>query len=88
MKGTRNGAFRSASPPAADAMSASDFEIEVTAIGPQTLVPGVVPITPFDRLIARAVAPLEPRKPQRACDLGLFDLNARLQLDLFQPKDL
>lgn len=64
------------------------FLIEVTPIGPQSLVPGVVPITPRDRLLARAAAPLEPRKVQRPCDLGLFDLNARNQLDLFQPKDL
>jgi hypothetical protein len=64
------------------------FEAEATPIGVQTLVPGVVPITSRERLAARAAAPLEPRKPQRACDLGLFDLNARNQLDLFQPKDL
>lgn len=64
------------------------FAVEPTAIGPQTLVPGVAPITPRDRLAARAAAPLEPKKAQRPCDLGLFDLNARLQLDLFQPKDL
>lgn len=59
------------------------FAVEATAIGPQSLVPDVVPITPRDRLAARTAAPLEPRKPQRPCDLGLFDLNARRQLDLF-----
>lgn len=61
------------------------FEVEATPIGPQTLVPGVVPIRALDRLTARAAAPLEPKKPQRPCDLGLFDLNARNQLDLFAP---
>lgn len=61
------------------------FAVEPTAIGPQALVPGVTPITPRDRLAWRAAAPLEPKKPQRACDHGLFDLNARNQLDLFQP---
>lgn len=59
------------------------FEAEPTPIGVQTLVPGVTPIRPLDRLIARATAPLSPAKPQRPCDLGLFDTNARNQLDLF-----
>jgi len=62
------------------------FAVEPTAIGLQALVPGVVPITTAARLAARAAAPLEPKKPQRPCDLGLFDLNARNQLDLFQPQ--
>jgi len=61
------------------------FAVEPTAIGPQSLVPGVVPITPGDRLAWRAAAPLAPTRPQRPCDLGLFDLGARNQLDLFQP---
>jgi len=61
----------------------SSFAVEPTPIGFQTLVPGVVPISLADRLAARAAAPLEPKKPQRPCDLGLFDLNARNQLDLF-----
>lgn len=68
--------------------SRTPFAVEPTPIGAQTLVPGVVPITPRDRLTARAAAPLEAKKPQRPCDLGLFDLNARNQLDLFQPKDV
>ena len=70
------------------AAPAAAFEVEATPIGAQTLVPGVVPITARDRLAARAAAPLEPKKPQRPCDLGLFDLNARNQLDLFQQRDL
>lgn len=59
------------------------FAAEPTAIGLQTLVPGVAPISLADRLVQRAAAPLEPKRPQRPCDLGLFDLNARNQLDLF-----
>jgi len=59
------------------------FAVEPTAIGPQSLVPGVAPISAADRLAARAAAPLEPRKAQRPCDLGLFDLNARNQLEMF-----
>lgn len=57
--------------------------VEPTAIGPQSLIPGVAPIGPAERLALRAAAPLEPKKPQRPCDHGLFDLNARNQLELF-----
>jgi hypothetical protein len=59
------------------------LEAEVTPIGVQTLVSGVAPITPAARLTFLANAPLLPRKAQRAADHGLFDLNARNQLDLF-----
>ena len=62
------------------------FAVEATAIGPQSLVPGVVPITVRDRLLCRAAAPLAPKKPQRGCDHGLFDLAARDQLDMFQSR--
>ena len=50
---------------AAPLAAAMPFETEATAIGNQTLVPGVTPITPRDRLAIRANAPMEPRKPQR-----------------------
>ena len=56
---------------------------EPTPIGEQTLVPGIVPITPRDRLAIRANAPLEPRKAQRPADHGLFDTNARNQIEMF-----
>lgn len=56
---------------------------EPTPIGEQRLVPGVVPITMRDRLQARMTAPLLPTRPQKPLDLGLFDLAARNQLDLF-----
>jgi hypothetical protein len=59
------------------------LDVEATAIGNQTLVPGVAPITPRDRLAIRANAPMEPRKPQRAIDHGLFDFNARNQVEMF-----
>lgn len=62
---------------------AGGFETEPTEAGLQCLIGGVAPISLADRLRQRAAAPLEPSRPQRACDLGLFDLNARLQLDLF-----
>jgi hypothetical protein len=60
---------------------------EPTEAGCQTLVPGVSPISTADRLAFRAAAPMEPKKAQRPCDLGLFDLAARNQFDLFQPKE-
>ena len=56
---------------------------EQTPIGEQTLVHGVVPITPRDRLAIRANAPMEPRKAQRPADHGLFDLISRTQIEMF-----
>ena len=68
---------------AAPLAAAMPFETEATAIGSQTLVPGVAPITPRDRLAMRANAPLEPRKPQRPADHGLFDMVSRTQIEMF-----
>ena len=56
---------------------------EQTPIGEQTLVHGVAPITPRERLAIRANAPMEPRKAQRPADHGLFDTNARNQIEMF-----
>jgi hypothetical protein len=60
------------------------YDAEMTPIGVQTLVTGVAPITPAVRLAMLANAPLLPRKAQRAADHGLFDVNARNQLELFR----
>ena len=68
---------------AAPLAAAMPFETEATAIGNQTLVPGVAPITPRDRLAIRANAPMEPHKAQRPADHGLFDTNARNQIEMF-----
>lgn len=68
---------------AAPLAAAMPFETEATAIGNQTLVPGVAPITPRDRLAMRANAPLEPKRPQRPADHGLFDTIARNQIEMF-----
>lgn len=68
---------------AAPASASSVFEAEVTSIGIQTLVAGVCPITPAQRLALRADAPLLPNKPQRPIDLGLFDTAARNQIEMF-----
>jgi hypothetical protein len=61
----------------------ASYDAEVTPIGVQTLVSGVAPITPAIRLAMLANAPMLPRRAQRPADHGLFDLNARNQLDLF-----
>jgi hypothetical protein len=63
--------------------SIDGLETEVTPIGVQTLVAGVAPITPAQRLAFRADAPLQPKKPQRPADHGLFDTNARNQIEMF-----
>ncbi len=74
----------SARVPSSESRIDERFAIEATAIGPQSLVPGVTPITMRDRLEWRAAAPLAPKRPQRGCDHGLFDLAARDQFDLFR----
>lgn len=63
--------------------SAAPLDAEVTPIGVQTLVSGVAPITPAQRLAIRANAPMEPKKAQRAADHGLFDTNSRNQIEMF-----
>lgn len=62
------------------------LEVEQTPLGLQTLVPGVAPVTMGDRLAVLANAPLLPRRVQRPADHGLFDVNARNQLELFSPR--
>ena len=76
----------SAAPAPISTASGLALASEQTAIGEQVLVAGVAPITPRDRLAFRANAPMEPRKPQRDADHGLFDLNARLQIEMFGGK--
>ena len=64
-------------------MSALPTLSEPTEQGEQTLVPGIAPITVRQRLAALFAAPLAPRKPQQPMNIGLFDEDARNQLDLF-----
>lgn len=56
---------------------------EPTPEGEQTLVPGVRPVSQRERIEARMAAPLTPRVPQKPLNIGLFDEDARNQLDLF-----
>lgn len=65
------------------AHTSTPFEAEVTPIGVQSLVSGVAPITPAERLAFLANAPLQPRRVQRPADHGLFDTNARNQIEMF-----
>lgn len=59
------------------------FETEATPLGPQTLVPGVRPVSMKARLEALAAHPLVSDRLQKPCDIGLFDDVARNQMDLF-----
>jgi hypothetical protein len=67
-------------------MSARDIALlasEPTPEGEQILFPGVPPVTLRERLALLLAAPLIPRKPQKPLNIGLFDEDARNQLDLF-----
>lgn len=59
------------------------FQTETTPEGEQVLFPGVKPITERERLEALLDAPLVPWCPQKTLNIGLFDEDARRQLDLF-----
>lgn len=54
---------------------------EMTPEGEQIVTPGLRPIIRRDRLTIRLTAPLEPKRPQKPCDHGLFDTDARNQTD-------
>lgn len=64
------------------------FETEATSLGPQTLVPGVRPVSMKARLEALAAHPLASIKMQKPCDIGLLDDVARNQMDLFSATTL
>lgn len=57
---------------------------ETTDQGQQYLAPGVAPVSMAERLAGRWSAPLQPRRPrpQKPCNLGLFDDDARNQMAL------
>ncbi|HLJ92764.1 MAG TPA: hypothetical protein VKU02_06160 [Gemmataceae bacterium] len=59
------------------------LDTEMTPIGEQTLISGVRPITERDRLQRRLEAPLQPRCQQKPLNVGLWDEDARNQLELF-----
>jgi hypothetical protein len=59
------------------------LEAEWSDCGEQTLIPGVRPVSLRERLTLQASAPLIPRKAQKPLNIGLFDEDARNQLNLF-----
>jgi hypothetical protein len=63
-------------------MSAA-LQTEWSKCGEQTLVPGVRPISLRERLTHLTAAPLTPRRNQKPMNIGLFDDDARNQLNLF-----
>ena len=64
-------------------MSGKSLESEWSESGEQTLVPGVRPISLHERLLFKASAPLAPKTQQKPLNIGLFDEDARDQLNLF-----
>ena len=70
---------------------------EPTQLGEQTLIEGVRPVTPGEKLTARTAHPITPKRnpnaEQKPCDHGLFDEVGRAQIDLLdlisnQPSNL
>ena len=59
------------------------LETEWSECGEQTLIPGVRPVSLRERLTLQASTPLTPKKSQKPLNIGLFDEDARNQLDLF-----
>jgi hypothetical protein len=55
------------------------MDVERTEQGLQLMLGGVRP------LVWLAAQPLQPRKRQKPCDIGLFDTESRWQLALFGP---
>jgi hypothetical protein len=56
---------------------------EFTDQGEQVLAPGIARVSLRERLERLLAAPLRPIKPQKPLNIGLFDEDARTQLDLF-----
>jgi hypothetical protein len=60
------------------------FHFEPGADGkPQAVLPGAERVTSAHIARNRAAAPMRPKKPQKACDVGLFSDDAD-QLDLVE----
>lgn len=66
-------------------MSAPAFQSEPTIAGEQTLVPGVRPIGTRERLERMMEGPLSSIRAQKPLNIGLFDEDARNQLEMFGP---
>ncbi|MEE9271653.1 MAG: hypothetical protein V3U57_00010 [Robiginitomaculum sp.] len=66
--------------------AAPKLKFEQTEVGEQTLINGIRPVTLGEKLTARTLHPMTPKRnpnaQQRPCDLGLFDEVGRAQIDL------
>lgn len=60
------------------------FATEQTPQGEQNLVPGILPITQRQRIELLMSVPLMPRRSQKPLNIGLFDEDARRQMELFK----
>ena len=63
--------------------TSAPLDAEWSECGEQTLIPGVRPVSLRERLTLQTSAPLIPRKAQKPLNIGLFDEDARNQLNLF-----
>jgi hypothetical protein len=64
-------------------MTRQPIQAEQTEQGEQILMCGVAPVTQRQRLEWTMQQPLGPRRLQKPCNDGLFDLNSRNQLEMF-----
>jgi hypothetical protein len=58
-------------------------DVERTQEGLQMVLGGVQPRTMKNKLDWLLAQPMQPRKRQKRCDVGLFDTESRRQLELF-----
>ena len=58
-------------------------DVEKTPEGLQLVLRGVRPQTMKDKLDWLIVQPMQPRREQKPCNIGLFDEDRRNQLELF-----
>jgi hypothetical protein len=58
-------------------------DAEKTPEGVQVMLDGVKPQTMKDKLDWLIAQPMQPRKQQKPCNIGLFDEARRNQLELF-----
>jgi hypothetical protein len=58
-------------------------DVERTLEGLQLMLAGVKPQSMKDKLDWLVAQPMQPRKQQKPCDIGLFDTESRRQLEMF-----
>lgn len=58
-------------------------DVEATPEGLQLMLSGVKPQSMKDKLDWLIAQPMQPKKQQKPCDIGLFDTESRKQLEMF-----